>query len=51
MYKSVYDLVLYATGVAACSTADLMTVLESINASLDLIRDMVIGRISTRGIM
>ena len=41
LYKSVYDLVLYATGVAACSTADLMNVLESINASLDLIRDMV----------
>lgn len=39
--KSVYDLVLYATGVAACSTADLMTVLESINTSLDLIRGMV----------
>lgn len=41
LYRSVYDLVLYATGVAACSTADLMTVLESINASLDLIRGMV----------
>ena len=43
LYKSVYDLVLYATGVAACSTADLMIVLESINASLDLIRGMVNG--------
>jgi len=41
LYKSVYDLVLYATGVAACSTADLMTVLENINVSLDLIRAMV----------
>lgn len=41
LYKSVYDLILYATGVAACSTADLMTVLESINASLDRIREMV----------
>ena len=41
LYKSVYDLVLYATGVAACSTADLMTVLESINTSLDKIREMV----------
>lgn len=41
LYKSVYDLVLYATGVAACSTADLMTVLERINTSLDLIRGMV----------
>lgn len=41
LYKSVYDLILYATGVAACSTADLMTVLESINTSLDRIREMV----------
>lgn len=41
LYKSVYDLVLYATGVAACSTADLTTVLERINTSLDLIRGMV----------
>lgn len=41
LYKSVYDLVLYATGVAACSTADLMIVLESINTSLDRIREMV----------
>ena len=41
LYKSVYDLALYATGVAACSTADLMAVLESINTSLDLIRGMV----------
>lgn len=43
LYKSVYDLVLYVTGAAACSTADLMTVLESINTSLDLIRGMVNG--------
>ena len=35
LYKSVSDLVLYATGAAACSTADLMLVLESINSSLD----------------
>jgi hypothetical protein len=35
LYKSVSDLVLYATGAAACSTADLMVVLESINTSLD----------------
>ena len=33
--KSVSDLVLYATGAAACSTADLLVVLESINTSLD----------------
>jgi len=35
LYQSVSDLVLYATGAAACSTADLMVVLESINTSLD----------------
>ena len=35
LYRSVSDLVLYATGVAACSTADLLLVLESINTSLD----------------
>lgn len=41
LYKSVYDLVLYVTGAAACSTADLMVVLESINTSLDKIRWLV----------
>ena len=35
LYKSVSDLVLYATGAAACSTADLLMVLESVNRSLD----------------
>lgn len=35
LYKSVSDLVLYATGAAACSTADLMLVLAAINNSLD----------------
>lgn len=38
LYRSVSDLVLYATGAAACSTSDLMLVLESINTSLDNIR-------------
>lgn len=38
LYRSVSDLLLYATGAAACSTADLMLVLESINAGLDNIR-------------
>ena len=37
LYKSVNDLVLYATGAAACSTADLLVVLNNINNSLDLI--------------
>lgn len=41
LYKSVYDLILYATGAAACSTSDLMTVMERINTSLDRIREMV----------
>ena len=35
LYKSVSDLVLYATGAAACSTSDLLMVLNSINNSLD----------------
>lgn len=35
LYRSVSDLVLYATGAAACSTSDLLTVLEAINRSLD----------------
>jgi hypothetical protein len=35
LYKSVNDLVLYATGAAACSTSDLLMVLESVNNSLD----------------
>ena len=38
LYKSVSDLVLYATGAAACSTSDLLLVLNSINTSLDNIR-------------
>ena len=35
LYRSMSDLVLYATGAAACSTSDLMLVLESINQGLD----------------
>lgn len=38
LYKSVSDLILYATGAAACSTSDLLTVLNSINQSLDNIK-------------
>ncbi len=37
LYKSVSDLVLYATGAAACSTADLLIVIEAVNNSLDSI--------------
>lgn len=35
LYRSLSDLVLYATGAAACSTFDLLLVLESINTGLD----------------
>lgn len=35
LYRSVSDLVLYATGAAACSTSDLLLVFESVNMSLD----------------
>ena len=38
LYRSMTDLVLYATGAAACSTADLMAVMNAINNSLDNIR-------------
>ena len=38
IYRSFTDLVLYATGAAACSTADLMAVITGINGSLDRIR-------------
>ena len=38
LYSSVSDLVLYATGAAACTTSDLLRVLTNINNSLDNIR-------------
>lgn len=38
IYKSFSDLVLYATGTAACSTSNLMLVITSINQSLDNIQ-------------
>lgn len=38
LYHSVNDLLLYATGAAACSISDLMLILESVNTSLDNIR-------------
>lgn len=38
LYRSVSDLVLYATGAAACSTSDLLLILTSINNSLDNIK-------------
>ena len=38
LFRSVSDLVLYVTGAAACSTSDLLLVLNAINQSLDNIR-------------
>ena len=35
LYNSLSDLALYATGAAACSTSDLLSVLNNINNSLD----------------
>ena len=35
LYRSVSDLLLYATGAAACSTSDLLLIITSINNSLD----------------
>lgn len=35
LYRSVSELALYVTGAAACSTSDLMLLLESINTNLD----------------
>ena len=35
LYRSVSELALYVTGAAACSTSDLMLLLESINNNLD----------------
>lgn len=39
LYDSLNDLIVYATGAAECSTAELMTVLDHINNSLDLIEE------------
>ena len=38
LYRSVSDLVLYATGAAPCATLDLLLILTNINNSLDNIR-------------
>lgn len=35
LYRSVSDLLLYATGAAACSTSDLLLIITNINNSLD----------------
>lgn len=41
LYDSVYDLVLYCTGVAACTTSDILVLLENINTSLERLRMMI----------
>lgn len=41
LYRSVTDLVLYATGAASCSTSDLLMVMGSINYSLDNIKALL----------
>ena len=38
IYRSFSDLVLYATGAAACRASDLLLIIESINRSLDSMR-------------
>ena len=35
LYTSLYDLILYITGAAGCSTADMMTILNRINDAMD----------------
>ena len=42
LYRSVSDLLLYATGAAACSTSDLLLIITSINNSLDNINKHLI---------
>ena len=43
LYRSVSDLLLYATGAAACSTSDLLLIITSINNSLDNMSDTIGG--------
>ena len=41
LYNSVYDLALYCTGVAACTAADLLVMIENIDNSLDRLRSLI----------
>lgn len=41
IYKSVTDLILYATGTASCTTSDLMIVLDRLNGSMDHINEVL----------
>lgn len=41
LYKSVCDLIVYCSGVAACTTADLLVMIDNINTSLERIRKLI----------
>lgn len=41
LYKSVSDLVVYCTGAASCTTADLLAMIDNINTSIERIGKMV----------
>lgn len=41
LYDSVSDLVLYCSGAAACTTSDILILIENINDSLDRLRRMI----------
>lgn len=41
LYRSFSDLVLYATGAAACTTSDLLLIMNSINDSMDNIKKIL----------
>lgn len=41
LYKSVSDLIVYCSGAAACTTADLLVMIDNINVSLERIRKMI----------
>lgn len=41
LYESVYDLIVYASGAAACTSADLLVMIENINVSLERLRTMI----------
>lgn len=41
LYKSFCDLGLYCTGVCACTTSDILLLLENINGSIERIRKMI----------
>ena len=48
LYRSFSDLVLYATGAAACRATDLMAVVTGINGTLDMIKRLSIHGVTSR---